>query len=425
MRKQFPGYYYPTEKEFSHKFKECVFCFDTNVLLNLYRYTPESRDNLIKILQVVKDRVWLPHQVGLEYQRRRTDVLLNQIGLSGELEGILDGAINALEQLRRSSLFAVNEMIDPIKRDLNTTKKKLEAKREQKPNLMTGDPVFDAVTELFDGKVGAPYKEDKYKEICKKGKERYDAKIPPGYMDRSNNPNDTDQYGDFVLWCQLIDYSKTEARPIILITDDAKEDWWREVSGEKLGPRPELISEFTTATDGNKWFYMYSTEQFLKYSKKYLHADVQPEVIKEAEDIKKQDVEQEKIRMTAADLQKAQANYAAVEAVAQARTFEIDNIRAHSALPDVELLRAWRQAAPGFDELRRSLAHSVLSSEELRRPFVDVATAKSSHHKKEKLASPNTQPTEGDNQANQEHNGNTETNPSNPTPAPADEKKKD
>lgn len=375
MREQFPGYYFPKDEEFAQKFKECVFCFDTNVLLNLYRYTPESRDNLIKVLEAFKDRVWLPHQVGFEYQRRRTDVLLGQIGLSGKLEGILDASIEQLEQLRRSSLFMVNSMIDPIKGEINDIKKKLQEKKEEKPNLMTGDPVFDAVTELFDGKVGAPYKEEKYKEIYKSGKDRYDAKIPPGYMDRSNNPNDTDQYGDFVLWSQLLDYAKTEERPIILVTDDAKEDWWREVRGEKLGPRPELISEFIAATGGDKWFYMYSTEQFLKYSKEHLDADVQPEVIKEAEGIEKTDVEQEKFRMAVVDFQEAQDNLAAVEAIAHARALNIDSVRetlARINIPTETLRKALSQVVYPGEELRRALAQVTLPSEEIRRALSQV-----------------------------------------------------
>jgi PIN like domain len=48
MRSKFPGFYRPKPEICAQKFKECVFSFDTNVLLNLYRYTPESRDNLIK-----------------------------------------------------------------------------------------------------------------------------------------------------------------------------------------------------------------------------------------------------------------------------------------------------------------------------------------------------------------------------------------
>jgi hypothetical protein len=109
MRSMFPGYSRPKSEEFAEKFKECIFCFDTNVLLNLYRFTPESRDNLVKVLQhaKIKDRIWLPHRVGLEYQRRRTDVLLGQLGLVGKAEGIIDVAIAELEKLRRTAMFAV------------------------------------------------------------------------------------------------------------------------------------------------------------------------------------------------------------------------------------------------------------------------------------------------------------------------------
>src|SRR5207237_1200314 len=99
MRSMFPDYYRPTAAEFAHKFRECVFSFDTNVLLNLYRYTPESRVSLLQALNKVKDRVWLPNRVAFEYQRRRTDILLNQIGLVGKIEGAIDSAIKKIDEL--------------------------------------------------------------------------------------------------------------------------------------------------------------------------------------------------------------------------------------------------------------------------------------------------------------------------------------
>ena len=306
MRSMFPGYYRPKSEEFAQKFKECIFCFDTNVLLNLYRFTPESRDSLIKVLQhaQIKDRIWLPHRVGFEYQRCRTDALLGQVGLVGKAEGIIDAAIAELEKLRRTAMFAVNALIDPIKAELEAVKAKLHPKKESKPDLLEGDTIFDALTELFEGKVGKPYDREQEKAIHKKGKDRYEAKVPPGYEDRSKDPNDTDQYGDLILWQQIIDYAKGQDRSIILVTDDAKEDWWREVRGETLGPRVELIEEFTKET-GGKWCYMYSTEQFLKHAKEHLAAPVTPEAIKEAEDIKKHDAQEEKVRSTGVNISEA------------------------------------------------------------------------------------------------------------------------
>jgi hypothetical protein len=97
------------------------------------------------------------------------------------------------------------------------------------------------------------------------------------------------------------------------VTDDAKEDWWREIRGEKLGPRPELVDEFVAATGGGKWFYMYSTEQFLKYAQEYLNADVKPEVIKEAEGIEEQDAEQERLRVTSEVIKEASDALRAVQ----------------------------------------------------------------------------------------------------------------
>ena len=365
MRKLFPGYYRPEVNELSHKFKECIFCFDTNVLLNLYRYTPESRDNLFKVLQALNNRIWLPHQAGLEYQRNRAKELLGQIGQCSILEGMIDTTIDKVEQLRRSNLFTVNTLIEPIKKDLTAIKVKLQKKKEKKPDLMMGDPVFDAVTELFDGKVGNPYTAEEYKDIYKKGKERYESKIPPGYMDmEKKNPNDTDQFGDLVLWFQILDFAKGKAVPIILITDDAKEDWWREVGGEKLGPRPELVDEFLAVTGGNKWFYMYSTEQFLKYAKEYLDAEVTPQVISEAEGIEKQDAVQEKIRMTELDFQAShfRNDLAAVEAIAQARVLDKRDIAAHilqgPSAEEINRIRAMMQG-PSTEEMGRGYARAT------------------------------------------------------------------
>src|SRR5262245_51264521 len=81
MRTLFPEYYRPSPDEFEAKFKECVFAFDTNILLNLYRYKPESRKSFLNVLRKEKVRIWLPHRVAFEYHRNRVSVLLGEVGL--------------------------------------------------------------------------------------------------------------------------------------------------------------------------------------------------------------------------------------------------------------------------------------------------------------------------------------------------------
>ncbi len=46
--------------------EQALFVFDTNVLLNLYRYQSGTRDELLNVLAQLSDRIWIPHHVALE-----------------------------------------------------------------------------------------------------------------------------------------------------------------------------------------------------------------------------------------------------------------------------------------------------------------------------------------------------------------------
>jgi hypothetical protein len=71
MRDLFPGYFTPTDAEFEKLWSECVFGFDANVLLGLYRSTPETQEIFFAVLEKIKDRIFLPHQAASEYLRNR------------------------------------------------------------------------------------------------------------------------------------------------------------------------------------------------------------------------------------------------------------------------------------------------------------------------------------------------------------------
>lgn len=129
------------------------------------------------------------------------------------------------------------------------------------------------------------YSQAKLEEIYARGGIRYSLKIPPGYMDRSEKKDlPYKQYGDLILWLQLIDESKRVSKPIIFITDDTKKDWW---SQDKGTPRPELIQEFFIETGSR--MYIYSPKDFISLAKKYLHFAIDDSALKEIEEVKKGD----------------------------------------------------------------------------------------------------------------------------------------
>jgi hypothetical protein len=79
MKTTFAAYYRPTDADFESLWKDATFSVDANVLLNAYRYTETTRTRLLDILSRLGSRLWLPHQVGLEYQRNRLNVISGQL----------------------------------------------------------------------------------------------------------------------------------------------------------------------------------------------------------------------------------------------------------------------------------------------------------------------------------------------------------
>lgn len=66
MKGTFPGYYRPTSEEFSLLWDSCTFFVDANVLLNLYGYSDNRRDQLQSILEKIQERLRMPNQFAVE-----------------------------------------------------------------------------------------------------------------------------------------------------------------------------------------------------------------------------------------------------------------------------------------------------------------------------------------------------------------------
>jgi hypothetical protein len=290
MRKTFPGYYRPTDAEFKKLWTECLFVLDANVLLNLYRYSPETRKKLIDTLQRLEARLWVPHQAALEYQRNRLEVISAQTEAYNQIEQLLGETQKKMEaqlnSYRRHPLINVDKLLTSIDGVFKSQSKLLVKAREKHPDLISDDPVRETLTKILEGKVGPAYPAAKLKEIFKEGAERYAKSMPPGYRDAKSKEGDR-AFGDLILWFQIIDKAEKEKLSIIIVTDDIKDDWWWKHEGKIVGPHPELVAEIKGKAGVE--FYMYESDQFMKFARQLFKEDVDQGAINEIRQVRAQE----------------------------------------------------------------------------------------------------------------------------------------
>jgi hypothetical protein len=289
MKNQFPGYYLPTDEQFAAIWRECQFVLDANFLLNLYRYTPETREELIGILEQLGDRLWVPHQAALEYQRNRLVVIDRQASVYQEFQGKLrkaqESLRNDLQSLARHPFINVGALIKRLDRAFSSVRRDLARKGKEHPDLLQSDPIRERVTVLLQGRVGAPFDGKRLQEIYRTGRDRYAAQVPPGYTDAGKQ--DDRQYGDLILWFQVLDYARASKKPVVLVTDDRKDDWWWRFKGRTIGPRTELVAE--VLSEAAVAFYMYQADPFMERARNYLNVQVKQEAIEEVRGVRRRD----------------------------------------------------------------------------------------------------------------------------------------
>lgn len=279
MRKSLIGYYPPTEAELKELWKSGLIVLDANVLLNLYRYSDSAREELLLLLDKLKDRLWIPYQVALEYHRNRLGLIREEHKSCKDFLKEFDHLVQSLEQTRRHPFVSASVqnklkgLVEELRSEIATDSEKLDALRRK-------DPLLEQITSVYEGRVGAKPDAAKKERWSKEGEERYRCGVPPGFEDHKKA--DERKFGDLYLWMEILDHVRVNKLPVIFVTDDAKKDWWREAGGETIGPNPALISEIVAIT--SKPFHMYRPEKFVEYASKQFSQPVSAEVVEEVKE---------------------------------------------------------------------------------------------------------------------------------------------
>ncbi|GLU58591.1 PIN domain-containing protein [Paenarthrobacter ureafaciens] len=264
LRDLFRGYYRPTDEEYRKIWDNGIIALDANVLLFLYYVQGKTANKHLDVLEQREDRLWIPHQVGLEFHRNVPTVRAEQTDAHQQRIKRIEALLGEIRSTPTKSRLTTTESETKAVEALETHVAELKADRDaiaEQTNNKATDELLERIASLFDGKVGPEPDQGTLDVLFKEGAKRFADSVPPGYEDAKTKTGSR-KYGDYVLWKQLLDHATTQKRDVLFITDDNKEDWWLKVNGESVAPRPELIQEFRHQTKQDIW--LLSSTQFYR-----------------------------------------------------------------------------------------------------------------------------------------------------------------
>jgi hypothetical protein len=322
MKELFPDCYYPTEEEFNLGWEKAIFILDTSVLLDLYRYPDTAREELIKIFEKISDKIWIPYQVALEFQRNRLKTISSQKETFDEVKKIVQETIKEIQKTetdleRKLDNFQLEKRhssisVESFKKELtahiqliDTLSKQflreLDIKKNKQLSITDIDPIRQRIDEILKDKIGNPPPNQEYMdEIYKECQFRVDKSIPPGLIDYNDKQNLPDEaffyqgiqyhrkYADIVIWLEIIEQAKKHDS-IIFVTSEKKDDWWwsfkvKSEAAKTMGVKQELLQEINIKASGN-FFWAYQTHKFIEYAKQYFNLNINNDSINQIRDI--------------------------------------------------------------------------------------------------------------------------------------------
>ena len=269
--------------------------FDTNSLLNVFRFTPEASKEYFEIIQSIQDKIYIPYLVALEFHFHKSEtLLLNEINVT-KFKNNFSKNWNKLKSEAAKTLFSSLSYRNDIDKKelnaylsdlLNSEDLNIENKLVEKISSISENQtnIFNALVEIMHSKTGERYTQDMITKIEKEGEERYKNGIPPGFNDANkklsrsyNGIKYQQKFGDLIIWKDIISKAKEDRiKHVIFVTSDGKRDSKTDLNykvcvgndgngKEKyqiIGPRIELIEEMKNETGAD--FYLMDELEFMK-----------------------------------------------------------------------------------------------------------------------------------------------------------------
>lgn len=292
------------EREIKSFIDNGILIIDTNVPLYLYKCSFNTSQNLVQLLNKVKDKVVIPWQVYQEYLRHKhteqAKIDQKYDNFTKELQTFVSTAQTkigkAINQSRKYDFPNCDELESDIQESIeeinNTIRRYGNSLASEKSNK---DIQITSVEQLVNywnsnGKILNQISIPELLETIKEGEIRFRYKMPPGYMDESEKDKELQKkpqldnfygrvrkFGDLFVWKEIIKVGIANSdKKIVFITNDVKEDWWDSKQGN--GMRSELYNEFVTITHNESIEFMTLDHFYELFSRYYQIQDTKTQM---------------------------------------------------------------------------------------------------------------------------------------------------
>ena len=246
---EFAGFKAASSEQLDAALRDAIVAVDANVLLDLYRFRPQTSQDLITVLQKLGDRLVVPHQALREFWRRRQRTLdsprrstkeaADALAKSGrsvcDVLASWAKAVGVDEDELAGLTARVNGFLGELRGELQAVLQDAGEERAMQPGPLTGSKSFS--------RGGS-----RCRWIRRSGL-RVSRKPTAGSIPRS--PPDTltptravatcprEAPAIILVWHQATRYAREQDRDLLIVTRDEKEDWWWRQQSE-LSPGPAL-----------------------------------------------------------------------------------------------------------------------------------------------------------------------------------------
>ena len=248
LTENFDHYYRPSQDRKEAAFAGGLIVLDTNVLLHVLRYSPQAREELLSVLGEIRDQLFIPYQVALEFNKNRVDVVDQRRNELQQTEAEID-------KLRQSTRTLVNTFssrrtlqLDEVERleaasseffeVLDSAQGEADASYDLDPDKMVGikDELTEELEQIIGDRVGERPSEEQLLQDAAEAERRQQNKLAPGFKDKGD--------GDYLWWAEVLRSGKLEGRAVVVVSDDAaKGDWLFKQRSLNAGPHSVLMED--------------------------------------------------------------------------------------------------------------------------------------------------------------------------------------